>query len=68
MVRQGGGKSLKYEGAGLASVCGDGSRCLLFVVGLSSENSNGGGMMRERHLECDPTILGGGVGVDLRVD
>ena len=59
---------MRYEGADLASVCGDGSRCLQFVVGLSSETSNGGGRMQERHPECDPTILGGGVGGDLRVD
>ena len=58
---------MKYEGADLASVCGGESRYLLFVVGLSSETSNGGDRMRERHPECDPTILGGGGGVGLRV-
>ena len=59
---------MRYEGADLESECGDGSHCPLFVVGLSSETSNEGGRMLERRLECDPTILGGGVGVDLRVD
>ena len=56
-----------YEGADLESGCEDGSRCPLFVVELSSETSSEGGRTPTRRLECDPTILGVGVGVDPRV-
>ena len=58
---------MKYEGADLVFVCGDGNCCLLYVVGLSSGTSSGGDRMQEHHPACGPTILEAREEVDLKL-